>query len=95
MALVANNGAALETLSLSKIYGITDKTGMAIARHCRRLVNLDLTGCWRVSDATVKALAEACPALKQVVGERWLVGFGFYLFMSCFLKVSGGVCRGI
>ena len=66
IALVVNSGAYLETLSLSKIYGITDGCGMEIARRCKRLKTLDLLGCWRISDRTVKALAESCATLQQL-----------------------------
>ena len=66
VALVVNSGACLETLSLSKIYGITDVSGVEIARRCKKLQALDLLGCWRVSDRTVKALAESCLTLQQL-----------------------------
>ena len=66
VTLVLRTGAHLETLSLSKIYGITDASGVEIARQCRRLKTLDLLGCWRVSDRTVQALAESCSTLKRL-----------------------------
>ncbi|CAK9278008.1 unnamed protein product [Sphagnum jensenii] len=50
----------LETLSLKR-------TGTAAAMlHCRRLINLDVSACIKLSDAGVRAAATACPLLASL-----------------------------
>jgi hypothetical protein len=50
----------LETLSLKR-------TGTASAMlHCRRLINLDVSACIKLSDAGVRAAATACPLLASL-----------------------------
>jgi F-box/leucine-rich repeat protein 15 len=63
ITLISTN-CNIQFLSLAKIYGITDKTVIQIAHRCRMLENLNLHGCWRITNDAVKALGDYCPSLR-------------------------------
>ena len=44
------NFPELRVVRLGKIYSVTDIFMSGLAKHCRNLQTLDITGCWRVSD---------------------------------------------
>ena len=44
------NFPQLAVVRLGKIYSLTDLFMSGLAKHCRNLAILDITGCWRVSD---------------------------------------------
>jgi len=44
----------LKVISLSKIYGITDRTALALAVHAKHLVELNVSGCWRLTDYGIR-----------------------------------------
>ena len=47
-------------------YNITDAAVLALAKHCRNLTTIYLTGCDNITDAAVIALAKHCPNLTDI-----------------------------
>ncbi|RUS77701.1 hypothetical protein EGW08_014537 [Elysia chlorotica] len=45
----------LKHLLLANLYGLTDRSIIAIAHNCRNLIHLSIRGCWRVTDGAIKS----------------------------------------
>ncbi|PAA70360.1 hypothetical protein BOX15_Mlig012222g1, partial [Macrostomum lignano] len=55
----------LEQLSVAKCYGLTDESLLNL-RSNKCLMELDMTGCWRITDSLLEQLTEFCRSLKQL-----------------------------
>ena len=44
----------IQYISLAKIYGLTDIAMSVLARECTSLNHLNVQGCWRISDDSVR-----------------------------------------
>lgn len=62
----------LSSLSLRRVHKVTD-TGVMSLQRCSALVHLDLSGCPKVSNASLDALAVGCTALASLVLGRCMV----------------------
>lgn len=60
------NFPQLKVVRLGKIYSVTDLFMSGLAKHCRNLELLDITGCWRVSDQGVSLVGEYCKHLAEL-----------------------------
>ncbi|KZV81880.1 RNI-like protein [Exidia glandulosa HHB12029] len=56
----------LASISAQEVLEINDAVLLAIARSCRGLQGLDITGCHSVTDEGVTALAKACPSFLRI-----------------------------
>ena len=58
MVQVAISFPRLASLRLGNIYSLTDQTLRGLATYSRELAQLDLRGCWRVTDKGVALLGK-------------------------------------
>ncbi|KTG06443.1 hypothetical protein cypCar_00027598, partial [Cyprinus carpio] len=56
----------LRSLSVAVNANITDTAVEEVAKKCRELERLDLTGCLRVRNEAIRTLAEYCPKLQSL-----------------------------
>lgn len=56
----------LKCISLAVNANITDEAVETVAKNCRGLERLDLTGCLRVNDHSIRTLTEYCPRLQSL-----------------------------
>lgn len=81
-------------MSVSKIYGLTDRTPLALAVHAKQLRTLNISGCWRLTDYGIRygpAQTKVLTSLINLTRIRRMLG-EYCLQLS---KLIVGDCRDV